>query len=401
MSRPGRKPGTRGSDGADFYAALEPFAEFGGVLDFPAYRPIPDDWVVMAGDIADSTRAIAEGRYKAVNLIGAAVITAVLNACRGLELPFSFGGDGGLVLVPKNAAPRASAALTGLQVHAEDAFDLRLRCAAVPVRRLRREGHDVLVRKLLLNRRNTLAMFAGTGLARVDAIMKSGKRDDPDVLPAPADASPPDLDGLSCRWEPLEAKRNGMMALMVLPAPGTDGAAVLGGVLARLNRVLEDGVPAHAPASDDTLRFRWPPRGLPLERRLLAPLRGRPGAWSWTLLTSLAQKWCHLRGVKIGDYDGPAYQREVEAQTDFRKFDGCLRTVLDCTEAEIAAIRAFLEEERQAGRLAFGMHVDRQALMTCLVFSLKEGEHVHFVDAAGGGFAKAAEELKAQLAARG
>ena len=37
--------------------------------------------------------------------------------------------------------------------------------------------------------------------------------------------------------------------------------------------------------------------------------------------------------------------------------------------------------------------------MTCLVFSLEQGEHVHFVDAAGGGFAKAAEGFKARLAA--
>jgi len=36
--------------------------------------------------------------------------------------------------------------------------------------------------------------------------------------------------------------------------------------------------------------------------------------------------------------------------------------------------------------------------MTCVVFGLEQGNHVHFIDAAGGGFAKAAEGLKARLA---
>ena len=59
-----------------FYADLPSFHDFNDFADFSAYRSTPDDWVVLAGDIVGSRAAIAAGRYKAVNMLGAAVITA-------------------------------------------------------------------------------------------------------------------------------------------------------------------------------------------------------------------------------------------------------------------------------------------------------------------------------------
>ncbi len=74
-----------------------------------------------------------------------------------------------------------------------------------------------------------------------------------------------------------------------------------------------------------------------------------------------------------------------------------LRTVLDVTPEQADRVETWLEAEFNAGRLVYGLHRDRTALMTCLVFSLEASEHVHFIDAAGGGFAKAAEGFKARL----
>ena len=45
-----------------------------------SYRPIPDDWTIGFADVIGSTKAIKEGRYKAVNMVGAGVIAAVANA---------------------------------------------------------------------------------------------------------------------------------------------------------------------------------------------------------------------------------------------------------------------------------------------------------------------------------
>jgi hypothetical protein len=359
--------------------------------------------VVLCGDIRGSTRAIEDGRYKQVNMVGAAVITAVLNACAGTQIPFVFGGDGGLAVVPEPLLPGAARALQRLQGVSEQAFGLGLRAAAVPVSRLRAEGHDVRVRKFALSPGNNLAMFAGGGVERADEILKSAPPDDPAILRAADDADAPDLEGLSCRWEPLAASRGTMIALMIQPVASGRAAEVLRRTLAELSHILEGGIAGFAPASDRTLRFRWPPRGLALEARATMGRSGGRGrflrSYARALVTAALQYWCERRGGRIGAYDALRYRGELKAQTDFRKFDGMLRTVLDVTPEQAGRIEAWLESQYRERRLVYGLHRDRTALMTCLVFSLEQGEHVHFVDAAGGGFAKAAEGFKARLAA--
>jgi hypothetical protein len=79
--------------------------------------------------------------------------------------------------------------------------------------------------------------------------------------------------------------------------------------------------------------------------------------------------------------------------TDFRKFDGSLRLVLSGTAAQRGELAAYLDGLRDAGSVAYGMHVARSALMTCLIEE-RQGAHFHFVDASGGGYAAAAAAMK-------
>src|SRR5205085_5054555 len=82
-------------DGTDvFYGRIPVFRGFASLMEPSLYSPLPDDWTVGVADIVESTKAIAQARYKAVNMAGAAVIAAVTNAPGGREFPFVFGGDG-------------------------------------------------------------------------------------------------------------------------------------------------------------------------------------------------------------------------------------------------------------------------------------------------------------------
>ena len=375
---------------ATFYERLEPFADFATVADPRHYVEAPGDWLVVVADIRNSTEAARAGRYKDVNLIGAACITAVLNATRGLELPFAFGGDGATVLIPSAARGAVATALLRTRRFAARAFGLELRLGMVPVEELRRRGRRVLVAKLALSPGNHLAMFAGGGLELADRLIKDGAGF---ALADEGDPGPPDLSGLSCRWQPLRSLRGQILTLLVR-ARQADSLPLQQEIIAALRHILDA-----APVQPGNMRFVWPPAGLEAEARLAAGSlwRRRVRLYVESLLQALAERF----DLRIGPYNAPVYREEVRRNSDYRKVADTLHMVLDCTAEQSAEIEDYLARLRAEGRVAYGLHRADRALMTCLVFSLEESRHVHFVDGADGGYALAALQLKAQLRSDG
>jgi len=101
-------------------------------------------------------------------------------------------------------------------------------------------------------------------------------------------------------------------------------------------------------------------------------------------------------GLSAGGFNGASYMSEFLQNTDFQKFDEALRMVLDMPEADSRQLARYLQDRFVEGKLAYGMHLSDHALITCMVKSY-EGNHVHFVDGADGGYALAAKQLKTQL----
>ena len=83
-----------------FYAQLPVLTEFADVGRPERYTLLPDNWYVVMCDVRNSTAAVEAGRYKNVNTVGAAIITAMLNAAGEIEIPFIFEGDGAMLCVP-------------------------------------------------------------------------------------------------------------------------------------------------------------------------------------------------------------------------------------------------------------------------------------------------------------
>jgi Protein of unknown function (DUF3095) len=382
---------------AGFYARLLPFGDFAGVGDPARYVEAPSDWLLVMADIRNSTEAARAGRYKDVNMLGAACITATLNATAGLELPYSFGGDGATVLIPPGVRDVVADALIRTRRLAKQSFGLELRIGMVPVAELRRPGARVLVAKFELSPGNHLAMLAGGGVELAERLIKGGAGFE---LEDRGEAGAPDLHGLSCRWQPYRSLRGHILTLLVRSLEA-DRLSLHQEIIAALRRILVEASEAASPIQRANMRFSWPPAGLRAEAiatrgRLPYGLRRL-----YLVLESFLLLIAVRFDVRIGPLDPQVYREEMRRNSDYRKVADTLHMVLDCTEAQIAAIEAYLAGLHGAGRIVYGTHRADEAMMTCLVFSLEESRHVHFIDGADGGYALAALQLKTQLQALG
>src|SRR3984885_15893083 len=106
-----------------FYSGIPVFRGFKSLMDPALYTPLPDDWTVGVADVVQSTKAIADKRYKAVNMAGAAVIAALTNALDGREFPFVFGGDGASFAVSPDDLERVREALAATAIWVKEEID--------------------------------------------------------------------------------------------------------------------------------------------------------------------------------------------------------------------------------------------------------------------------------------
>jgi hypothetical protein len=374
----------------DFYASLPFFHEFTQVTNPDLFRPLPAGWVVGLADVVQSTQAIAENRYKSVNMAGAAVIVAITNALGDRDFPFVFGGDGASFAVSAADAAKARRALAETATWVKEDLDLSLRIALVPVADIRAHGFDVRVARYAPSKNISIAMFSGGGIAWADAAMKRGEVA---VPPAPPGAHP-DLSGLSCRYEEIPTSRGVVLSLVAAPAPGADAEAFRAAV-GHIARLVERTPDASRPVPGQMLRFKWPPTGLDLEARASR----RPGESVRARKIKVAVKTflyfliMHF-GIKVGSFIPARYTSELIENSDFRKFDDSLRMVLDCTPDLADEIERHLADCARHGIVRYGTHRQHAAMMTCFAPSPAKPNHVHFIDGAMGGYAMAASALK-------
>ncbi len=378
-----------GSD--QFYGSIAVFRGFASLMDPALYSPLPEDWTVGVADIVESTKAIAQARYKSVNMAGAAVIAAVTNALEGREFPFVFGGDGASFAVAPGDLDRAREALAATAVWVEESLNLLMRVALVPVSAVRAQGLDVRVARFGPSPNLSYAMFAGGGLGWAEAAMKRGEFA---VAKAPP-GTQPDLTGLSCRFEEIPATRGVILSVLVVPAPGADAAAFRK-LIEEIIALVEHTPDAGRPVPPGGPPLRWPPAGADMEARAQrggSLLKRRARVLAHTLLAYLIMRF----GISVGGFVPKTYTQQVVENSDFRKYDDGLRMILDCTVELERTLTRRLAEAASAGIARYGLHRQDAAMMTCFTPSALRSDHVHFIDGARGGYASAATALKATL----
>ncbi len=380
-----------------FYERLPAGAVFDALIGEADYEALPNGWQIVLTDVEDSTRAVAAGRYKEVNLVGAASIIAAGNALgSGRHFPYVFGGDGASMAVDGRDAEPLRRAMLGVKAMAKESFGLRLRVGAVGVRELREAGADVRVAKLTVRGRFTQAAFTGGGLRLAEQWMKApGSRH---VWPEPGQVGEADFTGLECRWQPLETERGGYLCLLAasVKEEPRERRAFYEAVAALLRDILGTDL---NPVPQSRLRLATSPSDLAGETAVVcvgqSTWQRRLHTWKTFAQTRIGGLLGRL-GWRLPGFDLPRYFAEIPQHTDYRKFDDALRMVVAAGEAESVEVRKGLERLRQQGAGVYGLHLSPQALLTCLVFD-REERHLHFLDGADGGYVQAAKEMKAQL----
>lgn len=379
-----------------FYAELPPLGQFLELADPSNYVDAPADWYVLVTDVVASTEAISRGHYKEVNVLGASSIVAVLNAVAPLEVPFVFGGDGALLLVPPGAVQRARQALLGIRALAHESFGLDLRVGIVPLTAVVPQ-HPVRVAKLRLSPTYCQASFIGGGLTYATDLVKT----DPTYrLDLPGDRATADLSGLECRWQDIPSPRGHTVSLIVaaLPGGGSTNEYLYGEVLETLSRIYGDRDSYH-PVAAASLNLSINPQRLAAE----AKARAKSARWCDRVLYTAKAYLESLLGLGLmglnmrsRGVDWGRYKADVRAASDYQKIDDALRMVIAGSPDQTEQLVRYLEDRLEQGHLVYGIHVSDRALMTCLIMDRCD-RHFHLIDGADGGYALAAQRMKARL----
>lgn len=379
----------------DFYTTIEPVDDFELLASEGVYRPLPEGWLIVAADVANSTVAITEGRYRAVNTVGVAVIAAVRNVIKPVEVPYVFGGDGAVLCVPPDRAGAAREALAATVSMAREAFGLTLRAAVVPVEYVRDIGLDVLVARHRVSQHYVQCGIFGGGAIEVEERMKSGMLPAEYVVHAD-DTIEADYEGLECRWQEVPSAAEETVAV-IIEVDRTDENPLtvyrwvmertreIYGEASQCRPVVESELRVSLVGSETNHEVALTGWRLPALKHSLERIKMR----LWVALGTVFLEF----GIKMKGVDWGTYRADLVANTDFRKFDGAVRFVLSGSADQRRKLEAFLDDLWASGTLRYGVHVSRSALMTCLI-DQRQGDHFHFVDASGGGYAQAAAHMK-------
>ncbi len=387
------------SPGRSFYDDIPVLDEFLDITDPGRYSPVPGDWLIAETDVQGSTEAIRNGKYKDVNIAGAASIISLLNIDRSFGVPFVFGGDGATMCVPPAWGEKAKSRLIGTVRMVRDAFGLSLRAGILPVHVVRSRGYDVRVARHRISTGYVQAVFTGGGIEYAESFIKTPQGES--FILKEGDAEP-DLDftGLECRWNDVPGAHGEVISLIV-KALGEDPrttAQTYRDLIVRLREIYGSDSDCH-PIDPSHLTMSIFGRNLSRERRLRTS--GKSIASGIACALNIRGKvvagniLMRLRH-KTRKTDWGRYRAELAENTDCRKFSDIFRQVLSGESAQRDELEKYLEERYGRGLLVYGLHAAPTALLTCLIFSYN-GAHMHLVDGGNGGYALAAAGMKERM----
>lgn len=387
------------SSNDDFYEKLAGFVDFQEFSQITRYTLLPADWLVVITDVVNSTQAIHEGRYKEINAMGVASIVAVLNSVKPLNIPYAFGGDGASFCIPPSQQQEVAAALTATRQMAASQFGLVMRVGMVAMHVIEAAGHSVRVAKYQPYASYQQAMFAGSGLAYAESLIKDGNPANPFLLVESELHPEGDFSGFECRWNEIPSPHEEIITLLVQCLETDETAQQV------VYKTISEGIiqiygneNLHHPLRQTQLKLGSALKTFIAEIKIKTVGQSCLQRFGYALRLSFWVLSGHLLmrfRMKTPQANWGLYKQRLIDNTDYRKFDDVLRMVISGTAAQRARLRELLEPLHGNGKIIFGLHAAPTALITCII-SDYDNRHVHFLDGSNGGYALAAREMKQQ-----
>jgi len=381
----------------NFYKELTPIKEFGDIFGKGFYTPFPESWIIVLTDVVDSTKAIEAGKYKEVNTAGSLPAMALSNLFGDMDFPFFFGGDGMTCILPDTFLDSIKDVLFDTGQLIKSVFDLDLRLGIVPLSEIYNNSKTLSVARWKISDYYYQAVLDGDGLDYAENLVKSfgTKYLIPEDHKAKIKA---DLSGYTCRWQDFKSNRDETIALLIKfkSINSNDFKDFYREILGFLGEEKD-----FHPLQIETSKFALKTDRLNNETGvIIGKTKG--------LRAFLYRQWMRfliIGSAVLGFLKLPfgyshkkisKFKEENIISSDFRKYDNSLKMVVSINTDERKKLEKFLEDLKNKGLIYYGIHISDRALLTCLLHT-KSNKEVHFVDAADGGYAYAAKQIKSQI----
>lgn len=379
------------------YQSIEPVDSINKALDPFSLTQVPDDWYIIITDVVGSTRAIESGRYKDVNVSGGLAVMAITNAFKGMQFPFVFGGDGVTILIPQEIAELSRDILFDTRQKVIQFYDLDLRIGFVPVKDLNDQNYPIRFGKVRISDHYAQAILQGTGVDKAEEWVKAP--DSKYLITSKKDPGvEADFSGFTCRWQDIDSPKDLTIALIIKVRENLkeDRNIYYQKLLGKIDHLIGKD---HHPLSEQNLKFGY--KGIKSEAMATTGETSYFKIFSTKLKIRLIVFYTWLvvffkLSKNYAHYDLKELKHYNIISSDYQKYDGTLKMIVAIDESVSSKLKAWLESEYKAGNVFYGIHISNRALLTCLLHIESESE-VHFVDAADGGYALAAKELKRQI----
>ena len=388
------------SNSDHFYRNLPVNTSFSEVLQSVHHQPVPEDWYIALTDVVDSTKAIESGKYKDVNIAGGLAAMAISNVNKGMDFPFVFGGDGMTCLIPPSIKNEVNDILFDTRKKVKLFFNLDLRIGLIPVQKLYNSGQTLSIAKLKISDYYNQAILSGSGISYAEHLIKAKKVDNPFIIQTKNKENlEADFTGFTCRWKDIPSHKGDTISTIIM-LRGEKDSTLFSRILDELYKIFGKEEEFH-PVYAANLKLANTEQYLGKEAQVFT---SKQKGWNYlktlwrikfeSLFTQLAMIF-HLP-INVNWYKLNKLKDYQIAASDFKKFDGSLKLVLNCQPEDRIRWGKFLEDLRQKEIIYYGIHVADRAIMTCLLHAGSQQE-VHFIDGADGGYALAAKMMKAQI----